>query len=255
MRRQRGDLAFDGGRDVDPDRGLIRPEEVQAPDTMRLEPVAVEPGKRHRVASGRIHGVDGREPGGPVVGVVDAAIAVEEGLGVGRQDRVRSKGPDLADQHLAQREVVGQPAVGLVEERDPGVPDDPGRGPLLRFAERCQRQRIGIRVLATLVATRAADQPALGSVRDPAGGGRSGAELGVVGMGRDDHESVGSPVVRDGPCFGRRHARRPARKPCTGSGPGVRFGPRLRSSPPTSEVSLLPGSLTRPAPLGGFRAR
>ena len=61
-----------------------------------------------------------------MVGVVDATVAVEDDLGVGCQDRVRSERANLADEVLAEREVVRQRAVGLVEERDPGIANDGG---------------------------------------------------------------------------------------------------------------------------------
>ena len=95
---ERRELALDRRRDVDPDRRLVRPEEVQAPDPMRLESALREPRERHRVARRRIDRVDRREPGRAMVGVVDAAVAIEEGLRVGGQDGVRvgrsgSRGP------------------------------------------------------------------------------------------------------------------------------------------------------------------
>ena len=71
-----------------------------------------------RVARRRVDGVDGRHPGRPVVGVVHAAVAVEQRLRVDGQDGVRPERPDLAHELLAQGEVVGEGAVGLVQERD-----------------------------------------------------------------------------------------------------------------------------------------
>ena len=107
-----------------------------------------------------------------MVGVIDAAVAIDERLGIGRQDGIRAERPDLAHELLAQGEVVGQGAVGLVQERDAGVPDDRRGGSLLRLAKGGQGERVGIRVLAALVAARAADEPALRARVDPASGGR-----------------------------------------------------------------------------------
>ena len=53
-----------------------------------------------------------------MVGVVHAAVAVEQRLRVGGEDGVGTERPDLADELLAQGEVVGERAVGLVQERD-----------------------------------------------------------------------------------------------------------------------------------------
>ena len=54
-----------------------------------------------------------------MVGVVDAAVVVEERLGVRREDGVRPEGADLAHEQLAQREVVRQRAVRPVQEARP----------------------------------------------------------------------------------------------------------------------------------------
>ena len=101
--------------DVDVGRRLVRPEEVEPPDDVGGQAGAGEPGERHRVAGRRIDGVDGGHAGGPVVGVVDATVAVEDDLGIAREDGVGTERPDLADEQLAQGEIVRQGAVGLVE--------------------------------------------------------------------------------------------------------------------------------------------
>ena len=113
---------------------------------------------------------------------------MEHGLRVGGEDRVRPERPDLADQQLAQREVVGERAVGLVQEAHARVADHGRRGALLGLAQCRQLERIGVRVLAALVAARAAHQPADRPRIDPAGGRAGRTELGVVGVSGDDHE-------------------------------------------------------------------
>ena len=158
------------------------------------------PGRRRRTAA---------MPGGAMVGVVDPAAAVEDRLGIGREDGVRAERPDLADELLAQREVVGERAVGLVQEGHAGIADDRGRRPLLGLAQGGQLERVGVRVLAALVAARAAHQPALGALVDPAGGRRGRAEIGIVGVGGDDHEPGGSPGVV---ARGRRRSSRGVRR-------------------------------------------
>ena len=152
------------------------------------------------------------------------ATLVEDRLGIGGQDRVRPEGPDLADELFAQGEVVGQGAVRLVQEGDPGITDDRRGGPLLGLAQRGQLERVGVGVLAALVAARAADQPALGARIDPARGGAGRPEVGVVGVGGDDHEAGRAPGVVDrvarrrsaAPCRSRgRRVGRPAKRPVT----------------------------------------
>ena len=157
---ERVELAVQRRGHVDPDIGVVRPEEVQPPDPVRREAAACEPRERHRVARRRVGRVDRRHARGAVVGVVHAVGAVEDRLGVGREDGVRTEGADLADELLAEGQVVGQRTVGSVEERDPGVADHVGRGPLLRLADRRQLERVEVRVLAARVAARAAHEPA-----------------------------------------------------------------------------------------------
>ena len=202
-------------------------------------------GKGHRVAGGRIDRVDGGHPGRAVVGVVDAAVAVEDDLRVGGEHGVRSERPDLADEVLAEGEVVVECAVGLVEERHARVADDVGGDPLLLFAQRRERHRIEVGVLAAGIATRAADEPADRALVDPARGRCGGAEVGVVGVGDDEHESRRPPVVRD-VSLNETCPKATGIVSCAGKHRGYDVRSRLRSSPPTSEVSFLcPASAAR----------
>ena len=52
--------------------GVVRPEQVQPADGVGGQPVAGQPREGHRVARGRVDGVDGGHPGGAMVGVVHA---------------------------------------------------------------------------------------------------------------------------------------------------------------------------------------
>ena len=144
MCAERLDLALERRRDVDPGVAPVRPEEVDPADLVGRQPAPVEPRERHRVPRRRVDRVDRGDPGGSMVGVVDPAALVDDRLGVGGEDGVRSEGPDLADELLAQGEVVGEGAVGLVEEADPGVADDRRGRPLLGLAQG-QRGRAGRR--------------------------------------------------------------------------------------------------------------
>ena len=134
-----------------------------------------------------------------MVGVVHAAVAREGVLRVGREDRVRAEGANLAHEVLAQDQVVDERAVGHVQEGHARVADDLGRGPLLALAERRELERIGVRVLGAGVAAGAAHQPADRALVDPARRGRGRPEVGVVRMRGDDHEPLGSPGVRPRP--------------------------------------------------------
>ena len=188
------DLPADRRADVDPHGGLVRPEEVNAPNLVRREAVAREPRESHRVPGGRVDRVDGGHAGRAVIGVVDSTVVVEEDVGIGRQDGVWTERANLANEHLAQDEVVDERAVRLMEERDARVTDDRRRGPLL--AESGELERIGLRILAALVAARAAHEPALRARVDPSGGCRGWSEVGVVGVRGDHHEPLRAPVVR-----------------------------------------------------------
>ena len=97
---------------------------------------------------------------------------------------------------LAQRQVVGEGAVGLVQERDPGVADDRRRGALLA-------SRAGA---ASASGSASGSSPPWSPLvqhtsqpTEPAsiqrGGGAGRPEIGVVGMGGDDHEPGGPPGV------------------------------------------------------------
>src|SRR4029450_4137614 len=174
-----------------------------------------------------------------MVGVVDAAAEMEHGLRVRAEDRVGLERADLADQHLAQGEVIRQRAVGLVQERDAGVADDGRRSTL--------RARSAWGILAPVVAGGAAPEPAGGTAVDPRGRRAGRSEVRVVGMGGDDHEAIRPPIVglprglgvsHPSPAAGcmsaaTRVARRAtllaARMACA-----YALRPRLRSSPPTS---------------------
>jgi hypothetical protein len=131
-----------------------------------------------------------------VVGVVHAAVAVEEDVRVGREDGVGPERPDLADEQLTQRKIVREGAVGLVEVGHALVADDPGGFVLLPLALGGQVERVAVGVLAAGVAARAAHEPADGARVEPARGGRSRPEVGVVGVGDDQHEPGRSPIVR-----------------------------------------------------------
>ena len=125
----------------------------------------------------------------------------------------------LADEVLAERQVVRQRSVGLVEERDALVADDPCRRFLLRLTRQGQRKRVEIRVFAALVAAGAADQPADGSRVDPRGCGRGRPEIGVVRVRGDHHEPSGAPRRRRGTrsdWFCHRSSQRSGRSSCLG---------------------------------------
>ena len=145
-----------------------------------------------------------------MVGVVDAAAPVRHDVRIVGEYGVGPERADLTDQQFAERQVVGQCAIGLMEEGHALIADD-GRGaPLLGLA--CQRKllRVDVGVLASLIAAGAADEPAHRSGVDPAGGRGRGAEISVVRVRGNDHEASGTPLV------GRRdravgHAGRAAR--------------------------------------------
>ena len=109
-------------------------------------------------------------------------------------------------------------------------------------------------ILAALVSGRAANEPADRAGIDPTGGRTGRAEIGVVGVSGDDHESGGPPVVGRGSdrVLGHRPLRTPrawgATRPCSRStllaaqlACAYALRPRLRSSPPTSEASCMSG--------------
>ena len=145
VRPQRVDLAADRRGDVDVGGRLVRPEEVEPTNDVLVQAGSGEPRERHRVSGGRVHGVDRGHPRSPMIGVVHAAVAVEEDVRVGREDGIGPERPDLADEQLAQREVVREGAVGLVEVGHALVADDPGGFVLLPLALGGQVERVAVR--------------------------------------------------------------------------------------------------------------
>ena len=202
---------------------------------------ACEPRERHRVARRRVGRVDRRHAGRAVVGVVHAVGAMEDRLGVGREDGIRAEGADLADEVLAEGKIVGQRTVGSVQERHPGVADHVGRGPLLRLADRRELERVEVRVLTALVAARAAHEPALGAFRDPAGTRRGGPKSASSGWAAMTMKRAGrqpwSRCGRSSVICQRLSAD--AQNGCGGRRRSVLLRPRLRSSPPRAKPPLL----------------
>ena len=171
-----------------------------------------------------------------MVRVVDATVPVEQRLGVRREDGVRAEGPDLADQLLAQGQVVGERAVGLVQEGHAGIADDRGRGALFGLSRRAASSSGSASgsspPWSPLV--QHTSQPSRAGI-DPGRGGPGRPEVGIVRVGRDDHESGRPPIVRDG---GGGFSAHPSGASCSRPDRALRFAPGLRSSPPTSEVSF-----------------
>ena len=130
-----------------------------------------------------------------MVGVVDAAVAVEDDLRVRGEHRVRPERPDLANELLAQRQVVVERAVGLMQERHARIADDVGGDALLLFAQGGQLERVAIRILAARVAARAAHEPADGSRVDPARSRRGGPKSASSGWATMTMNRAGRHVV------------------------------------------------------------
>ncbi len=218
---QRLDLPVDRGADLDPRRGLTGPEQVEPADLVGLEPGPREIRECHRVPGRRVDGVDRGDARRPVVRVVDAGPLVEQDLGVVGEDRVRPELADLAHEQLAQRQLVGQRPIRLVQEPDIVVADDGGGPALLHLARGRQLQRVELGVLAALVPAGAADEPPHGAAVDPARGRRRRPEIRIVGVRHDDHEPGRPPRVRrdDGP-FGRRLGRHRAAQATTNAARG-----------------------------------
>ena len=205
-------------------------------------------------------------PGGAMVDVVHAAVVVEHVLRVHGEDRVRPERPDLAHELLAQGEVVGERAVGLVEERDavvarrsPRRPAAPSRAAPRARAGRCaSRPRRRRRWCSTRASP--CEPSAIQRAAVAAGPKSASSGWATITMNRAGRQSWGvraSPVLS----HGRRASGRPAVASASrdrvatrddGKGVVLDFRLRLRSSPPTGEASLAaradaPDTLSRPA--------
>ena len=196
MGAQGRELALERRAGVHPDVGLIRPEQVQPVDRVGRQAGTCQVREGHRVARRRVHGVDRRHGRGTVVRVLDPPGAAEEHRGVHRQHGVRAELADGGHELLAKGQVVGQRPVGRVQEGHRLVADDRGRGPLLGLARGRQDQGVDGVVVRPGVAAGAADEMADRAGVDPAGHRAGRAEVGVIGVGHDDHRPLGSGGVR-----------------------------------------------------------
>src|SRR5207247_5838780 len=102
------ELRVDRAGHVDAYGGRVGPEQVDPPNAMCGEALLREPREGHGVARGRVDGIDRGIPGGAVVRVVHAAVAVEQRLRIGGEHGVRPESSNLAHAVLAPTTGVGQ---------------------------------------------------------------------------------------------------------------------------------------------------
>ncbi len=159
------------------------------------ESLAGEPWKGHRISSRRVDGIHRRDGRRTVVRVIHAAARVDYDFRISAYHGIGLEGPDLADEHLPQGQIICQGAVGLMQECHARIADYRCREPLFFFTRQGELHRIEFGILAAGVARRAAHQPAFRARLDPCRGGSCRPEVGVVGMADDNHESTGSPGV------------------------------------------------------------
>ena len=124
--------------------GLGAPEEVQTADRVRLQPLRPdEPREGHGIGGRGRDRIDGRSPARAMVDVVDEAVVADDHPRIVRGHRVWAQGPHLPHQLLAQREVVGQGPLGLVQERHRLVADERCGSALFALPRGGQLERIG----------------------------------------------------------------------------------------------------------------
>jgi hypothetical protein len=101
--------------------------------------------------------------------------------GIRRGHGIWPEAADDADELLAEGQVVGQRAIGAMQEGDALVADSRGCGPLLGLAQEAELERVRPGVVATGIAARAADQVRHRSVADPAANAAADGVLGSSG--------------------------------------------------------------------------
>ena len=193
---QGSDLEIERGADVHVGGGLLRPEEIEAAHRVGREALrGDEMGEGHGIAGGGVDGVERRRTGLAMVDVLDDAGLVDDDAGIGRGHGIGPEAADDADELLAEGQVVGQRAIGAMQEGDALVADGRGCGPLLGLAQEAERERVRPGVVAPGIAARAADQVRHRPVADPAADAAGDGVLGIVGMRRDDQEASGMLAV------------------------------------------------------------
>jgi len=95
-----------------------------------------------------------------------------------------------------------------VQEGHTLVADVRRGGPLFRFPQACQHERIGPWIIGARVTAGAAHEVGDTSIPDPAGDGAGRAEVGVIRVRHDDHESLGALRVERGVRVGHTRIRR-----------------------------------------------
>ena len=157
-----------------------------------------------------------------MVGVVHPAVAVEERLGVGGQDRVgRNVRISRTSCSRSARSLASAPS-GWWRKRDAGIADDRGGGPLLGLAERPRARagrRPGPRRPASPLVQHTSQPTEPSSIQRAAVAGRP--EVGVVGVGDDDHEAAGRQAWAAGGSRLRRHLSNSPRVPARGASGGA----------------------------------
>ncbi len=121
--------------------------------------------------------------------------SVNDDFRVAAHDRVGLEGADLADEQLAEREIVHEAPVRLMQEAHPRIAHDRGRPSLLLLARPGELDGIEIGVLAARVAGGATNEPSFRAGVDPGGRCPGRAEVRVIGVSDDDHEAARSPLV------------------------------------------------------------
>ena len=194
--------------------------------------------ERHRVARRRVDRVDGGQAGRPMVGVVHAAVAR------GTASRGRWRGP-RPGRRSGSRGRAARAGRGrwrgrrrLVEERDAGVADDGGGGPLLaprggppapagRVRVLAARRRRSVQQTSQPAEPASIQRAAVAAGPKSASSGWAAMTMNRAGRQVWARLRLGHRSLR--PCGLMRNCAGPA---------AATIRPRLRSSPPTSEASL-----------------
>ena len=187
MARERLELQVHRLRDVDDDRGVVPRHHVHLADLVGLE-LGEQLGEGHVIPRQRVHAVE-HDPGGdPVVAV--RGIEVGGAVRILGDDEVRPPAADLARDVAAEVAGVLELAVHVAEELHALHAEGPGGVPLLRLAD--PRQALGRHraIAGALAAVGHDDVGDLLALPRELRDGAAGAELGVVGMGGHDQDTV-----------------------------------------------------------------
>ena len=190
MFAQRGNLGFDGFVHDDPHVWLHRHTQPNLFRRVRFQTFCQQFGKIHAIAGGGKDRIQRCRARNPVIGMIDRHICANVCHWVARDDHLRSKAANLANDFAAHIQGIEQLAVGISEKCDFFDADHIGGRALLGAAVRTQHFGRHLGVVASLVAASQQEIVNLFTLARPFGKGRAAKKFRIVGMRENDQDTL-----------------------------------------------------------------